>query len=42
MYSSPEVENKLANDCCIPIGYVTDKGEFTEQYPYNPNGSTGN
>ena len=35
------MNNKKYKDNLFPIRYVNDMGNFTEEYPFNPNGSIG-
>lgn len=38
-FKSNEILNELLDKNCAPIRYVDDKGQATETYPMNPNGS---
>ncbi len=40
-FPDPDLRRQVAADHLVPMVYVDDRGEATERYPFNPNGSPG-
>lgn len=40
-FKNNDILNKVKENNCLAIRYTDDYGNPTEQYPLNPNGSTG-
>lgn len=41
IFPDMEVKSRVINENLIPLAFVNDKGNPTEEYPFNPNGSPG-
>lgn len=39
MFPDKQVKSDLEAKDCFPLRYCNDRGEVTEEYPFNPNGS---
>jgi phosphoribosylformylglycinamidine synthase len=41
VFPDDSVFNRVIDESLVPMVYLDDKGKVTEQYPFNPNGSSG-